>query len=129
MEEILIVILQGLFEFGLEVLSYLPLDWPWGPRGRREPAFLPMACSVWFFGGGLVAWISVQMFHHTLIQAPAFRIGNLVLAPVASAFLAQAVARRRKRRYLHIVPRNHFWQAFWFTLGLTTVRFAYALRT
>ena len=27
-----------------------------------------------------------------------------------------------------IVPRNHFWKAFWFTLGLVVIRFAYATR-
>ena len=128
MEEILIVILQGLFEFLLEVLSYLPLDGPWGAGGRREPGSLGLACSFWFLGGALLAWISVQVFPHTALHVSAWRIGNLMLAPLASAFLAQEVARRRRQRYAHILPRNHFWQAFWFTLGLTTVRFAYALR-
>ena len=58
----------------------------------------------------------------------ALRIANLVLAPVASAFISQAIARRRSRHNKFIIPRNHFWQAFWFTLGIVTVRFAYVVR-
>jgi hypothetical protein len=59
---------------------------------------------------------------------PALRIVNLVSAPVASAFISQAIARRRSRHNPFITPRNHFWQSFWFTLGIVAVRFAYAVR-
>ncbi len=129
MEEILIALLQGVFEFTVEVLSYLPLDWPFGSRRFREPGYLGLACTFWFLGGGALAWVSVQLFPHTLLQVSAWRIANLILAPITSAFLAQAVARARRTRHPFLIPRNHFWQALWFTLGLTTVRFAYALRS
>jgi hypothetical protein len=63
-----------------------------------------------------------------MISLSALRIANLVLAPITSAFISQAIARHRSKRNRFINPRNHFWQAFWFTLGIVTVRFAYAVR-
>lgn len=40
MEDLLIAILQGLFEFALEVLAYVPIDWPLSARKASEPRFL-----------------------------------------------------------------------------------------
>lgn len=128
MEEILIVILQFLFEFALDVLGNLPFDWPSRNRSTPEPENIFLRCFLWFCGGCLLAGLSLIVFRHTLIAAPALRIANLVLAPLASAFLSAAIARQRALENPFIVPRNHFWQAFWFTLGLVAIRFAYATR-
>jgi hypothetical protein len=128
MEELIVAVLQFLFEFSLEVLSYGGLDWPSTSRSRLEPESVAGVCLFWFVAGCLLAWLSVLLLKHTFIRLPALRIGNLVLAPLTSAYIAQAIARRRSKRNSFIVPRNHFWQAFWFTLGLVTVRFAYAAR-
>jgi ABC-type Fe3+ transport system permease subunit len=65
---------------------------------------------------------------HTVVSVSALRIANLVLAPVASAFLSEAIANHRAKENPFIIPRNHFWQALFFTLGLVLVRFAYASR-
>lgn len=75
------------------------------------------------------AGVSVLLFKHTLIRGSALRIANLVLAPIASAYLARYLARRRSTRVGSIIPRTRFWQAFWFTLGLVSIRFAYASRS
>jgi hypothetical protein len=43
-----------------------------------------------------------------------------------SAYISKTIATRRAENNQHIKPQNHYWQAFWFTLGFTMVRFAYA---
>jgi hypothetical protein len=129
MEDLIIAILQAIFEFLLEIFFYSPLDW-WPGTSRRSPESDSVTgkCFVWFIIGCGVACISMLFLKRTWIVPSALRIANLVLAPMASAFISQAIARRRARRNSFIIPRNHFWQAFWFTLGVVTVRFAYAVR-
>ncbi|QBB71241.1 hypothetical protein ELE36_13235 [Pseudolysobacter antarcticus] len=116
-------------EFAIDVLAYAPLDWFFDWRDFPEPRTLWLASLLWFAGGCVLAWLSVLLLTHTFLAIPALRIANLALAPIASAFLSQALARRRKKSNAAIVPRNHFWQSFWFTLGLVTVRFAFAVRS
>jgi hypothetical protein len=126
MEDLLIAILQGLFEFILEVFSYLfcgswpfPNSWPESLIGR---------CILWFAIGCGLAALSMFFLNHTWIRLSVLRIANLILAPLTSAMISRAIAQRRKKSDESIVPRNHFWQAFWFTAGIVTVRFAYAAR-
>lgn len=128
MEEILIVILQFLFEFILNVLGNIPFDWPSQNRTKPEPEGISLRCFLWFCGGCALAGLSLLIVKHTMIDVAALRVVNLVFAPVSSAFISQAIARRRARDNPFIIPRNHFWQAFWFTLGLVIIRFAYASR-
>lgn len=125
MEDLLIAILQGMIEFLFEVVGYIPFDWPFADRW---PSRLIERCAVWFVVGCGLAFISVLFFKRTWIVWPVLRITNLIVAPVVSGLISQALARRRSRKNPEIVPRNHFWQAFWFTLGLVTVRFAYSVR-
>jgi hypothetical protein len=126
MEELLIVLVQFLFEFALDVLINLPFNWPSKKRGRPGPDAIWIWCILWFGLGCLLAGISLLVMRHSIISLPTLRVANLVAAPIASAYLSQAIASHRARENAFIVPRNHFWQAFWFTLGLTLVRFAYA---
>ena len=128
MEDLLIAILQALLEFLLEILSWTPFDWPSSSRSFPESESIMGRCVTWFTVGCGLAGLSVLFLKHTWIAWPALRIANLALAPMTSAFIAQAIARRRARRNSFIIPRNHFWQSFWFTLGIVTVRFALAVR-
>lgn len=128
MEELLVLILQFLFEFVLNVLGNLPFDWPSRNRATPERERIAAVCALWFAGGCVLAGISLLIFPRSLVPTPALRMLNLLLAPVAAAFLSQAIARRRARRNPNIVPRNHFWQAFWYTSGLTLIRFMYTTR-
>jgi hypothetical protein len=125
MEDLIMAILQGCFEFLLEIFSYGPVDWIIPDEWPRS---LAGKCFMWFIVGSGLALISMLFLNRTWITHPALRIANLALAPLISAFLSQAIARRRAKRDESIVPRNHFWQAFWFTVGIVTVRFAYAVR-
>lgn len=128
MEDLIIAILQFLFEFIIEVSTYTPIDWPFTSRSQAETESLAGKCLLWFIIGCGLACISIFFLKRTWISMPALRIANLVLAPIISAFISQAVARRRSRSNHFIIPRNHFWQSFWFTLGIVAVRFAYAVR-
>jgi len=128
MEDLIIAILQGLFEFLLEIFSYSPLDLPSFHRKSQESDTIAGKCFIWFLVGGGLACLSMFFLKHTWISHPTLRIANLVVAPLASAFISQAIARRRTRNNPFIIPRNHFWQAFWFTLGIVIIRFAYAVR-
>jgi hypothetical protein len=128
MEELLIVIIQFLIEFALDVLANIPFDWPSRDRTSPEPEDLSFRCFLWFCGGCLIAGASLLIVKHTIIAISVFRMANLALAPIASAFLSHRIAGHRAKENPFIVPRNHFWQAFWFTLGLVLIRFAYASR-
>jgi hypothetical protein len=124
MEDILIVILQALLEFLFDVLfnaGYWPSDW--------EPRSLTYSCLLGFLGGSLLAAVSIVLLRHTWIPFSALRVANLAAAPLSAAWLAQVIARRRQKTYISwMEPRSHYWRAFWFTLGLVTVRFAFATR-
>ncbi len=128
MEDFLILILQGLFEFILEILAYGPWDWPWATGIKWESKSLFEKCCIWLTIGCGLAAISILMFKRTWITHPHLRILNLIFAPVISAFISQAIARRRRENDTGIIPRDHFWQALWFTLGLVIVRFMFAVR-
>ena len=128
MEEFLVLLLQFLVEFILNVLVYFPFDLPSKNRNRPEPESIVILCSLWLVGGGVLAVVSLIIFKHTLIKVSAFRIANLFLAPVVSGLISRAIAARRAESNRFIVPRNHFWYAFWFTLGLVLIRFTYAAR-
>jgi hypothetical protein len=128
MEELLIVIIQFLFEFTLDVIGNIPFDWPSSNRTTPEPESIFLRCFLGFCGGCLLAGVSLLVVNHTFISVSALRIVNLVLAPIASTFISKAIATHHARANTFIFPRNHFWQAFWFTFGLVLIRFAYASR-
>src|SRR5450756_593984 len=128
MEDLIIAILQGLFEFLLEIFSSIPFDLPSIRRNSQEPETVASKCCLWFLIGAGLASLSILFLKYTWISHPALRIANLIIAPLASAFISEAIARHRRRRNHFIIPRNHFWQAFWFTLGIVFVRLAFAIR-
>jgi hypothetical protein len=128
MEEFLIVFIQFIVEFFINVVADIPFDWPSRNRQTPEPENISGLCFGLLLLGGGLAWLSVFIFPRTLISVSVLRIANLALAPVTSGLLSLFIARRRSLANPNIVPRNHFWQAFWFTVGLVGVRFAYAGR-
>jgi hypothetical protein len=125
MEDLIIAILQGIFEFLMEVFGYSPIDWLFP---NEWPKSLIGKCVAWFIIGCGLACVSMLFLNRTWISHPVLRILNLISAPFISAIISQAIARRRNQNNPDIIPRNHFWQAFWFTLGIVTVRFTYAVR-
>lgn len=126
MEEILIIIIQLLFEVIIESIVNIPFDWPSKNRVTPEPESVWLTNFLWFLGADFLGWISLLCLKHTLISLPSLRIANLVIAPFLSATISQSIANRRAKENNFIVPKNHYWKAYWFTLGFTMVRFAFA---
>ncbi len=128
MEELLIIVIQFLVEFVVDVVANLPFDWP--SRNRTAPDRNSVAgeCVLWLLLGAALAGASLLIFPRTMITLPALRIANVVLAPLASGLLSLFLAQRRARNNPNLIPRNQFWRAFWFTVGVVLVRFAYAGR-
>jgi hypothetical protein len=122
MEEILVVIGQLLIDFFLQVGFYTAVR---GPLAAWRPV---PANFVLLVVGGVLGALSLLVFRFTLIDWPSLRIANLVVAPVAAGFLFRGLAKRRARKSYSVVPREHFWHAFWFTLGWVVVRFLWARR-
>jgi hypothetical protein len=122
MEAFLVAIGEILIEFVLNVAIFGSIDGiatQWKVLGRNFVLLL--------VGGGLGA-LSLLVFSRTIISVPALRIAYLVAAPIGAAFLFRALAARRAKKSYSVVPREHFWHAFWFTLGWVVVRFVFAQR-
>ncbi|MBI3775579.1 MAG: hypothetical protein HY273_08500 [Gammaproteobacteria bacterium] len=126
MEEILVALLQFAFELVLNVLSYFPFDWPSKHRSSIEPESVAGWCVLWASLGAAMGGLSLLLFEHSLIHASWLRMLTLVSSPLLSAYLSQGIAVARVRNNSNIIPRNHFWYAFWFSLGVAVVRFIYA---
>jgi hypothetical protein len=128
MEELIVVVFQFVIEFTLNVLGHLPIDWPSKHRKTPERETLRALCFIWLVAGGLLGGLSLLFIDYALLQPTWLRLANLLISALASAFLAQLVASRRAQTNPFIVPRNHFWYGFWFSLGVAFIRFAYAAR-
>ena len=109
----------------MEVLLNIPFDLPSKNRSSPEPKVIWPACLTWFIFAFLLGLASLYFFKDSLINNPSLRIVNLVFAPLISAWLSQKIASFRAQKNHFILPRNHYWQAFWFTLSFTMVRYAY----
>jgi hypothetical protein len=127
-EELLILLVQVLGELAVNILINLPFHWPWRKRATpNQDSGFPVGLF-WLALGCLLGWISTLLFQHTLLPLPALRVLNVVVAPIAAAYLAQTLARRAAQNKPDINPQTDFWQAFWFTLGFVLVRLACASR-
>lgn len=130
MEELLVVIVQFLIELLGNVLTSGLLDWPARQRHTPDPQAIWPVAQLYLLGGLALGWLLTHLWWpHTFIHWPSLRMLNLVAAPVASAYLAQALAQRRVLTRPHICPRNHFWYAFWMALGFALSRLAFAVRS
>ncbi len=126
MEEVLVLVLQGVFEVGLEVLFYGGLVWP-SSDARTDSA------SAWAVGGILTFALGAGLgvffnffFPHLLVPYPWLRIANLVLGPAASGLFAWCVALWRSQYRRGVAPGQHAAFAVLFTIAFATVRYAYA---
>ena len=128
MEEIFVLILQFVIELLLNVFSIFPLDWSTSEHETATSNQLWVKNACLFVVAGCIAWMSTFVFPQSLISVSGLRILNVLMAPIVSAYASQAITRRRSVNNPDLNPRHHFWQAFWFTLGLVLVRFAYVTR-
>ena len=125
MEEVLVVVLQGLVEFLVEMLIYFGIDLPWRRDDGR--AGCGWVVLLLLLGAGC-GWAADLLWPRLLLPYFWLRLANLAVAPLAAGALSWAVADRRRRRGAALIPVSHFWSAFAFTLAFNVVRFAFGQR-
>ena len=119
-EEIAAALIQVFFEFFLEVLIYIGLDF----ASMRDAKGKPHGCalSTLMALSGMLMGVVVNWLHpHPVLPFPGLRIANLFVGPVLAGALSAYIARWRGRD-----PWVHFWLALCFVLGYNLVRFAFA---
>lgn len=128
MEELLIIVLQIVFELVVQLIIYGGFDWiVWLFVHDDNPTAAGCFLMVVFFilgaaFGGLANWLHPHVF----LPDQWLRIANLIAAPLAAGGVAWAFADWRRRRGVKLAPSVHFVHAFWFVLGFDLVRFIYA---
>ena len=132
-EELLIVLLQFVFELLFHLIGWLPWDilLSWrelkvGPGKHPSDYWLIPLCG--FLLGGVLGGMSLIFLKTTILQYAWMRMANLLVAPLICGGLATALARWRIRRGESSNARLHFWFAFAFSVGLLIVRFTWAQR-
>jgi hypothetical protein len=129
LEEILIVVLQVLGELILQVLIYLPFEWPRSFSRRHREDRGESGCgwgALYLLLGALIGWLSVLIFPHVLLPYPWLRIANLIAAPLACGWISYALARWRQSRGLRAEPGAHFFSGLLFALAFVVTRFVLA---
>jgi len=132
MEDLLILILQGLVQVILELFAYWPWDCWWDDRpytgadDEKMPLFGWMLFSIIL--GGIMGSLSLCIFPDVLIRLGWVRVALLIISPLSSAFLAYAMAKIRSEKNELVNPKSHFWISLCFSVGFVWVRFAFAHR-
>jgi hypothetical protein len=127
MEEIIVLLLQGIIECGIELLAWLPFDLAVGGAPDRGGSWGVGVVLFLVIGAGMGALMNA-LTPHLLLPYPWLREANLVLAPFASGWLSWMLAKWRLKKNDRARPARSFWYAFCFTLGFVVVRFAWGVR-
>lgn len=132
MEDILILILQGLAQFLFEFFAYFPWDWFWyrTPYDTRDTTSdgTWIAAILSLILGALIGGLSLYLFPDVLVKWGWLRIALLVISPLGSGMMSYQMAKWREERNTFIHPPTHFWIGLCFSVGLIWVRFAFAHR-
>jgi hypothetical protein len=122
MEEILVVALQGLVEFFLEMLIYVGIDLSWTRDDRGVGCGLP-----WLFLllGGCLGALANLLHPRLLMPTEGMRVAALIAGPAAAGGLSWLVARFRQRKGYKVVPSSHVVTAICFVLAFDMARYAY----
>jgi len=122
-EEILVAILQFLFEVVLQSLVSLPFDFC--PRRDYPESDRTSLTILVLIVGVACGIVSVAVFPYSHLHHSWQRIAGLVASPLLAGAIAYCVAELRMAFNPFLVSRHHFWYAFTFTLGLSAYRFAF----
>ena len=130
MEELLIVIIQGIGEIALQIVAYSPFDLLDWPSMRTDGRAGPWTWSLVLVALGAILGGVVDALHpHVLIAASWGRISCLAAGPAVNGYVAQRIARwRLNRGNASISPRTHFLYDAVFSSGYLLIRFGYATR-
>ncbi|QJW95978.1 hypothetical protein [Frigoriglobus tundricola] len=126
MEEVLGLLIQVVFEVGLQVLICFGFDFATEGRHTGDERGSTGGCG-WLVAflvfGGLCGGISLMVVPDLILPTLGLRLANLVLAPLfagtgSQLFAAHVWSARGAD------PRNHFWRGFGFALAFGLVRLA-----
>ena len=125
MEELVIILLQFVLKLVIEILCNLPfaLAARRKNKGKARSSGGPLSLPMCLFIGAMLGIGSLYFFPNSMIKLPALRIANLFLAPITSAFISESIGSSGLHRENSFIQRHPFWQAFWFTIGMTMIRF------
>ena len=124
MDDLLLLIIRLLIEVLIQVLPSVPFDC--ACRIRSKPEDHPFLFGVLFLVIGAVVGVISLHFIPPLIAGPGLRLASLLISPVVAGVLGFRIALWQSRtRNPLLVPRYHFWYAFFFTLALAAMRYAY----
>ena len=130
MEELLIVILQIVFELVLQIILYAGLDltaWWFTREDKSDSAGCGRMFIFFSIGAGLGALMN-WVHPRPVLDYDWMRIGNLIVGPFLAGGLAWLFADWRRRCGAKMVPRLHFFFALTFVLGFDLLRFIYSNR-
>ena len=133
MEDLLILILQAIGEFLLELLAWGPWDWFWwfGDYrwdGQYGPSRTTAAIISSLAIGAVLGWLSLFLFPAVLVKWAWLRVALLFVSPLISGLMSRTLAQRRQERCAQVDPNFHFWIGLCFSVGFVWVRFALAHR-
>jgi hypothetical protein len=133
MEDLLILILQAIGEFLLELLAWWPWDWfcywgdsKWDSPSHSEPYWFAILGSLAM--GALLGWGSIYVFPAVLVKWSWLRVTLLFISPPTSGLIAREMARWRQEQDASVDLTIHFLIGLCFSIGFVWVRFALAHR-
>ena len=127
MEELLIALVQGLFQIVGEILSNADWFWPtdFAPSsGQPSGDGTAIIGFVYLIIGLAVGWASLHIWHDAVFHKNLIRVLAFFASPPISGGVGQQTAS------LCSVEKSgrYFWWTFFFSLGLCLVRFGYCHR-
>lgn len=127
MEEVLVFILQVVFEVLIEWILYSGLDFGFsqlfGSKSRRG-----LLAVLSFGAGGAFGALANVIAPAALLPLPWLRIVNLIVGPPLVGWMAARWAKFLNCHGHAFDPRDQFWMGFWFALAFDVTRFAWAVR-
>jgi hypothetical protein len=122
-EEVVVVVLQVVFELGVQLLGAPGIDFSTSSSNKTE-----RGCG-WIvlhtFLGGLCGWVSTLIFPKLLLAHVGLRIANLMIAPLVAGGLSYWAADLVRKKPETWTP---FWHGFAFALAFGLARFAFGQR-
>ena len=130
MEDILLILLQGIAEIFIQVFGSGILDlFTWRSESRdAHPSRGWILGSLLFIAGCLLGWLSLLLMPHNLVPWGWLRMANLIIGPALSGWVSWRIAYWRQQRNPEVVPRHHAISAAMACLGMVLVRFMWGVR-
>jgi hypothetical protein len=133
-EELLLVLVQFLFDLLVDTVISIPVDWLFGreerarhSRGLEPPSNAPILVGAAVVGS-VLGGMSLVVLPHTLLRFGWMRVLNLVLAPALSGALAYQASQRRRTRGAVSDDELHAVSAALLSFAFVGVRFLWGLR-